>query len=68
LDRLDIALTVHGLDSFDVEYARAVERDIEGVTLLVLPLDRVIASKRATMREKDRAQLAALEATRLARR
>jgi hypothetical protein len=31
-------------------------------------LDRVIASKRATMRDKDRAQLAALEATRLARR
>jgi len=35
--------------------------------LRVLPLDRVIASKRATMRDKDVAQLAALEATRLAR-
>lgn len=67
LDRLDIVLTAHGLDAFDVEYAGAVERDIEGVSLRVLPLDRVIASKRATMRDKDLAQLAALEATRLAR-
>jgi hypothetical protein len=67
LDRLDMVLTAHGLGAFDVEYAHAVERDIEGVRLRVLPPNRVIASQRATMRDKDIAQLAALEATRLAR-
>jgi hypothetical protein len=68
LERLDVVLTAHGLDAFDEEYARAISRDIEGVALRVLPLDRVIASKRATNRPKDLAALPALEATLLARR
>jgi hypothetical protein len=67
LARIDVVLTAHGLDAFAIEYARAIERDIEGVTLRVLPLDRVIASKRATHRPKDAAQLPVLEATLLAR-
>lgn len=67
LDRLDIVLTAHGLEPFEIEYCRAIERDIEGIKLRVLPLDRVIASKRAIRREKDLAQLPALEATQLAR-
>lgn len=68
LERLDVVLTAHGLDAFDDEYARGIARDIEGVALRVLPLDRVIASKRATNRPKDLAALPALEATLLARR
>jgi len=40
---------------------------VDGTALRVLPLDRVIASKRATGRLKDTAQLPALEATLLAR-
>jgi hypothetical protein len=67
LDRLDIVLTVHGLGDFCAEYADASEREIEGVRLRVLPLDRVIASKQATRRDRDLAQLPVLEATRLAR-
>lgn len=67
LARIDVVLTAHGLEPFAVEYARAIAREIEGVTLRVLPLDRVIASKRATGRAKDAAQLPALEATLLAR-
>lgn len=67
LARIDVVLTAHGLNAFAVEYAQAIERDIEGVTLRVLPLDRVIASKRATGRMKDTAQLPVLEATLLAR-
>jgi len=47
LSRIDIVLTAHGLETFAIEYARAIEREIEGVTLRVLPLERVIASKRA---------------------
>lgn len=68
LERLDVVPTAHGLDAFDAEYAGAIPRDIEGVSLRVLPLERVIASKRATNRPKDRAALPALEATLLARR
>lgn len=67
LERLDVVLTAHGLDAFDVEYAAAIPRDIEGVSLRVLPLERIIASKRAANRLKDRASLPALEATLLAR-
>lgn len=67
LDRLDIVLTVHGLADFGAEFAGANEREIEGVRLHVLPLERVIASKQATRRDKDLAQLPMLEATRLAR-
>jgi hypothetical protein len=67
LDRLDIVLTAHGLEPFGIEYAGALEREVDGVKLRVLPLGRVIASKRATRRAKDLAQLPALEATRRAR-
>ena len=68
LQRVDVVLTAHGLEPFAVEYARSIRREIEGVTLRILPLDRVIASKRASNRAKDTAQLPALEATLLARR
>jgi hypothetical protein len=67
LQRVDVVLTAHGLDSFAAEYARSIERSIDGVTLRILPLDRVIVSKRATNRAKDTAQLPALEATVLAK-
>ena len=63
LDRIDIVLTAHGLDAFSVEYARAEVHEVEGVTLHVLPLDRIIVTKRATNRPKDQAQLPILEAT-----
>jgi hypothetical protein len=68
LERIDVVLTGHGLDAFETEYASAIEREIDGVMLRVLPLERVLARKRATNRPKDRAALPALEATLLARR
>ena len=67
LDRIDVVLTVHGLDNFAVEYPRTFEAIVEGVPLRVLPLGRVIASKRATNRLKDQASLPVLEATLVAR-
>lgn len=67
LERIDLVLTAHGLDAFDVEYANGVEREVDGVQLRVLPLRRVLASKLATNRPKDRAAIPALEATLLAR-
>jgi hypothetical protein len=68
LERIDVVRTAHGLEAFPIEYDRAVTHDVDGVTLRVLPLDRIMASKRATKRAKDLAQLPALEATLLARK
>ncbi len=67
LERIDVVLTVHGVEPFAAEYSRAIQQEVDGVALHVLPLDRVIASKRALNRAKDSAQLPALEATLLAR-
>lgn len=66
LARVDIVLTAHGLDAFDQEYERGLEQVIDGIPVRVLPIERVIASKRATNRAKDVAVLPALEAARLA--
>jgi hypothetical protein len=67
LSRIDVVLTAHGLKRFADEYDAGIEREIEGVVLRILPLERVIASKRATSRPKDAASLPALEATLRAR-
>jgi hypothetical protein len=63
LDRVDVVLTASGLDTFEGEFARAHEYDLDGVPIKVLPLERVIVSKRAAQRPKDTAQLPMLEAT-----
>lgn len=68
LTRIDVVLTAHGLRRFLDEYDASIDREIEGVTVRVLPLERVIASKRATGRPKDAASLPALEATLRAKR
>lgn len=60
-------LTAHGLNDFATEYEGSVVREVDGLPLHVLPLERVIASKRVTNRPKDRASLPALEATMAAR-
>src|SRR5207247_4201825 len=68
LERVDVVLTAHGLESFQAEYGRSLEREVDGIRLRVLPLERVIASKKTVNRVKDQAQLPALEATLLAKR
>ncbi len=67
LERIDTVLTAHGLDSFAAEYDRALDFGIDGIPIRVLPLDRIIHSKRSTGRPKDLAALPALEATLAAR-
>jgi hypothetical protein len=52
-----------GLDRFDVEYAGAVECQIDNFVVLLLPLDRIITSKEAAGRPKDLAALPSLYAT-----
>jgi hypothetical protein len=68
LDRLDIVLTASGLDPFEIEFARARDYDLDGVPVKVLPLERVIVSKRAAKRLKDAAQIPMLEAALSARK
>jgi hypothetical protein len=68
LDRVDVVVGAAGLESFDLEFARAREYNLDGVRVKVLPLERVIVSKRAANRPKDAAQLPMLDATMAARR
>ena len=63
LERIDVVLTAHGLADFESEYVQAPQCLIDDVPVRVLPLDRIIASKRSTNRPKDIAALPALEAT-----
>ena len=68
LDRVDVVLTASGLEPFEREYTGAREYELDGVRVKVLPLERVIASKRAAKRPKDSAQIPILEATLAARK
>jgi hypothetical protein len=61
-DRFDVVLTMSGLEDFQTEYERSKDIELDGVALRVLPLERIIVSKRAANRAKDRAALPALEA------
>ena len=55
-------------DSFEEELARAHPYEIDGVRVKVLPLERVLVSKRSAKRPKDSAQIPMLEAALAARR
>ena len=68
LERIDVVLTASGLDAFEEELREAREYDLDGVRVMVLPLERVIVSKRAAHRAKDVAQIPMLEATLAARK
>jgi len=57
-----------GLASFDEELTNTIVREVNGIPLRILNLDRIIESKRAANRDKDRAILPALEAALLALR
>lgn len=59
----DIVVNMHGLGPFEQEVKRAIRIRLGEVEIPVLPLDRIIASKRAAGRPKDRAILPALEDT-----
>jgi hypothetical protein len=52
-----------GLRSFQAEWKRCRLGSLEGVPVRILPLQRVIASKRAAGRDKDKAVLPILQRT-----
>jgi hypothetical protein len=57
----DIVTHMHGLRSFDEEAAAAASVLLGGVKVKVLPLARIIASKKALNRPKDRRILSVLK-------
>jgi hypothetical protein len=59
----DVVVHMHGLGSFAQEARGALRIPIGAVEVRVLPLSRIIASKKATGRPKDRAILPVLEDT-----
>ena len=52
---------VTGLNSFAAEYRNALTLKMEGLKVKVLPLARVLKSKKAIMREKDIAHIPHIE-------
>ena len=60
-DRFDVVVHMHGLGSFAAEYEASKEIPIDGIPVRVLPLQRIIESKRALGRARDLAQIPALE-------
>lgn len=60
-DRFDVVVHMHGLRDFAAEYEASREVVVDGVPVRVLPLDRIIESKRALGRTRDLAQIPALE-------
>jgi hypothetical protein len=68
LDRIDIVTHCDGLRRFDAEYKKAIDVTLADFSVKVLPLERVIASKTAAARPKDRAVLEALRAALAARK
>lgn len=64
----DIVVHMHGIGPFEQEAGRALRVSLGQVEVPVLPLDRIIASKKATARPKDLSILPALEDTLRARR
>jgi len=57
----DIVLTVHGIGDFDEELVHTLDIRLGKVTVKVLRLDRIIASKKYLNRPKDRMVLPALK-------
>ena len=60
-DRFDVVVYMHGLRTFAEEYASANDVVVDGERLRILPLRRIIDSKRAAGRARDLAQIPALE-------
>jgi len=65
--RVDLLRSIPGAD-FDEAFTRRVETEWDGVPVLVIALDDLIAAKRAAGREQDRLDVIALERARAQRR
>jgi hypothetical protein len=59
----DIAIRMNGLDDFTAEWKRAIKIKVGRLWLKVLPLERILASKQAANRPKDRRVIPVLQNT-----
>jgi hypothetical protein len=58
IEQIDVVWHCDGLRDFEMEYEEAIEISVApGIVLKVLPLDRVLASKKAAGRAKDKAAI-----------
>lgn len=57
----DIVLTMHGLKDFKTEWKNTAECSLRGAKVKVLKLDRIIKSKKAVGRDKDKLTIPVLE-------
>lgn len=60
-ERFDVVVHMSGLESFDREYRARRYEEVEGLRLPVLPLDRILHSKKSAARPKDLAAAPAIE-------
>jgi hypothetical protein len=58
---VNFLFTVHGLRGFASEYKNAKDRFIGGESVKVLPLDRILKSKKTILREKDLVHIPLIE-------
>lgn len=60
-DRFDVVVHMSGLSDFATEYGGIRHETVDGISIPVLPLERILASKKAADRPKDRGIISALE-------
>ena len=58
---VNFLFSVHVVRSFDEEYIRGIDATIEGQPVKVLPLERILKSKKVIMREKNRIHILQIE-------
>ena len=58
---VNFLFTVHGVRNFAAEYKEALESKIEGEPVKVLPLERILKSKKTILRDKDRLHILHIE-------
>jgi hypothetical protein len=58
---VNFLFSVHGVKDFNTEYEGAVEARIEGEPVKVLPLERILQSKKTVLRDKDRLHILQIE-------
>ena len=62
-DRFDVVVHMSGLADFATEFADVRFETVDEVEVPVLPLERILASKKAANRPKDRGVISVLEDT-----
>ena len=60
-DRFDVVTHMHGMRHFSEEYRDGVDVVVDDVPLKVLPIERILESKRAAGRNRDLAAIPALQ-------